>query len=476
MNRKFVICLVFLFLIAGVAATEFGGSYGSGFSGSGSYAFSSPAYAQPGFRGTSAEYYSKYPGYDRQTCEARQDFLIQIAPGSCVPAVVRSDLLAEQNVHVFCKLQAIQLNPTIETSTIRSVSLSHQGQLPEGVAGVAYHRPRIAWDRGRNTQGLFSIDNFGYVVIKLKQQPDERLMVENVTGKLTARVKYQAYNAFGLGNNEMISPVVSLDDWKTDYPMYSFMDGRFYLRVESLTANKARVSVYRDVDTKIDTFNLVRGKPSQEKYLPGFDCNAAYKLVLVDSVDPKKKARLFFEGNSYEVYEGERFAEVCKVSKIVSDGLGAGSVTGTCYGKKFNVQLQSKPVVLEVERVENKFSVGDKVKEGVWVAKAGNAFGEDYVLLFSGEEFGLKEKSEAVKAGRAYEKDGELIEGFHALTVANLFWDGITLKNFKGIEDVNSRNSKFDSYFEEAIGSYLEVDSDYGQVEKSEGELYGAAD
>ena len=54
------------------------------------------------------------PGEFREVCRERTDFIIQVAPAGCSPTVVRSDLLAEQNVPVFCKLQAIQINPTID--------------------------------------------------------------------------------------------------------------------------------------------------------------------------------------------------------------------------------------------------------------------------------------------------------------------------------------------------------------------------
>ena len=49
--------------------------------------------------------------FDPGMCEAGQDFVIQLAPFGCNPAVVRTDLLEEQNVPVYCQLSATKINP-----------------------------------------------------------------------------------------------------------------------------------------------------------------------------------------------------------------------------------------------------------------------------------------------------------------------------------------------------------------------------
>ena len=64
------------------------------------YAYSSPS----SYYG---EYASAYYGtLTQEQCEKGegQDFIVEILPGDCSPALVRSDLLEEQNVPVFCKL------------------------------------------------------------------------------------------------------------------------------------------------------------------------------------------------------------------------------------------------------------------------------------------------------------------------------------------------------------------------------------
>ena len=64
--------------------------------------------------------------WDRQQCEAGQDFVLQIAPFGCEPTIVRSDLLEEQNVPVFCQLSATKINPLIEVEAIDYMSFKRE--------------------------------------------------------------------------------------------------------------------------------------------------------------------------------------------------------------------------------------------------------------------------------------------------------------------------------------------------------------
>ena len=57
-------------------------------------------------------------------CQQGQDFIIQVSPTGCTPAVVRSDLLSQQDVPVFCPLLATQTNPLINVNSIQSISFT----------------------------------------------------------------------------------------------------------------------------------------------------------------------------------------------------------------------------------------------------------------------------------------------------------------------------------------------------------------
>ena len=59
---------------------------------------------------------------DRSLCEPGQDFVIQVAPFGCEPSVVRSDLLEEQNVGVFCQLAATKINPLVDVEAIEHIT------------------------------------------------------------------------------------------------------------------------------------------------------------------------------------------------------------------------------------------------------------------------------------------------------------------------------------------------------------------
>ena len=104
-----------------------------------SQTFSNSAYTSSSMNPTLDNYYSSSDFSDFWpilndmkvgNCEAATDFAIMIPPAGCTPAVVRSDLLAEQNVPVFCKLSAVQLNPLIKVASIKSLSFS--GSYPKG--------------------------------------------------------------------------------------------------------------------------------------------------------------------------------------------------------------------------------------------------------------------------------------------------------------------------------------------------------
>ena len=132
---------------------------------------------------------SVFPAFDNNQCGAVQDFLVQIAPFGCTPSVVRSDLLEEQNVPVFCQLSATQFNPLIDVKAIDSISF--KGQYPKEVSGIGFY-PASAAVRSSNKALLNSpiLENIGYAVIVLKQQPIESEMPDFVEGTLTAFLRY----------------------------------------------------------------------------------------------------------------------------------------------------------------------------------------------------------------------------------------------------------------------------------------------
>src|SRR4030042_5167709 len=141
-KRQILVLGIFLVIInlsLIYSQTFSGGGYVPSFSGQSMNVIGpslNPQFNNPGFFNvagfTSTSDY--WPKFEKEDCYERQDFIMQIAPGGCSPAVVRSDLLEEQNVPVFCKVMAIKTNPLIDVSKIRS--LHFKKDYPEGVSSI----------------------------------------------------------------------------------------------------------------------------------------------------------------------------------------------------------------------------------------------------------------------------------------------------------------------------------------------------
>ena len=220
-----------------------------------------------------------WPSLDRDPneCRARQDILLAVSPAGCQPAVVRSDLLAEQNVPVFCQLDALQVNPLLSIKDISSLTFT--GTYPNEVAGVGFHPARAALRTRYTLLGDPLVNNVGYAVVVLKKQPDERNVSQNVTAHLTARIRYDAEKSFGIGRADFLVPLYSDAEWEQvrKEGTSSFYHGRYHLRLEEASDNEARVSVYEG-DRKLSTTRAQRGALSPELYLPGWYCQSAVQV------------------------------------------------------------------------------------------------------------------------------------------------------------------------------------------------------
>ena len=297
--------------------------------------------------------YVQYGPYDRtgvlgtgyfedRKCEAGQDFILQISPLGCEPAMVRSDLLEERNAPVFCPISATQMNPLIDVEAINAISIT--GRYPREVATVGFFPAEAALNPYENklTQPVI-LDNIGYVVIVLRKQENESAMPDYVEGNLTARIRYDIQNAFGVGQSQFYLPVLDDKDWSEKYKQYSFWNGRGYLRAEGVYDDQATISIYSDQyrsgvlgqgDNKIlySTITLREGETSHELYIPGFDfCLATMSIRLNDLENPDTRARFRVNGDPFEVKSGEFFLENnCKVENIPdSNGINS-EVQFTC--------------------------------------------------------------------------------------------------------------------------------------------------
>ena len=362
------------------------------------YSFSDYSYTQ--YTGASS-----FSGVDltSEQCESGQDFIIQIEPFGCEPSVVRSDLLEEQNVPIFCKLNAIQLNPLIDVETIDSISFS--GQYPREVSGIGFHPSQSALGYKISSSDSIYFDNIGYVVITLRQQENESALTNCessdlggdvcwVEGNLTARIRYDIENAFGIGKANFYLPLLSDSEWNSKINQYSFWDGRGYLRADSISDDSAVISIYSGSSsgfsgstdkTKVASKTISVGETSSRIYMPNFDpCMANLKIKLNSLENPDTLVVLKVNDDVVEVTENERFLDGnCYVSKINELGLSQG-VTIVCreddsegFLKSSSFDLRVEPKIkLDISGDEGEYEIGDYLysdEEGkfVYLAYAG---------------------------------------------------------------------------------------------------------
>ncbi|MEM3112944.1 MAG: transglycosylase SLT domain-containing protein [Candidatus Pacearchaeota archaeon] len=386
----------------GGTGQEFGlGQTGGEFSES--YSSSYVQYSEPGFIGHQAFAYTD-PRENFEICRQRQDFIFQIAPGGCSPSVVRSDLLAEQNVLVFCKLSAIQINPTIDPSRIRNIRFAPVGNVSGYILSFPYLRPKTLLN-SINNNGFGTLNNAGYLGIYLRQQPNENLMPDFISGNLTAFVDYDVQEGFGAGFIERPIPVLSDEEWRLRYKEYGFMNGLGYLRVEEVRSDRVLVGIYTDVNRRYTSFAVEKGKTSQEVYLPGLYCNSALSVSFLESEVPKIKAKIFLDDNEIEFYEGDRFGNACQAGKISIEENGDSSVSLICNGKRMLLSLNKRDVKLTIDNENKNARIGDLLysseengnNKNVYLGYSGVLKdGKEFVLLVSSQK-SFNEISDAVR-------------------------------------------------------------------------------
>lgn len=252
-------------------------------------------------------------------CQPGQDLIIQISPIGCTPTIVRSDLLEENDVPVLCPLSATKINPIVDISSIDSISFS--GQYSKQISGVGFYPAKAALGTG-GTLNSGILSNIGYAVVVLKKQTNESSMPDFVSGNLTATVKYNVNNAFGIGNVLFYLPeFASESEWNARKYQYSFWNGRGYLRADDITNEGATISLYTD-SGKVSDANLKLGQTSNSIYIPGLECQAGLKLKLESLNNPDTVAKIRINADVAEVAKGEPFLNnKCSVQNLQNNGL-----------------------------------------------------------------------------------------------------------------------------------------------------------
>ena len=176
--------IVLAFVIAGI----FGMTYAGALSSFVTYPNSQPSISS---YYSSSQISTYWPAFgDSENCEARQDIILQIAPAGCKPVVVTSDLLADQNVPVFCQVNAIKINPLIDIKEISNIRFS--GSYPKEVVGTGFHPAKAALNSENSLIGSPILENIGYVVVVLRKNEKESELPELVNFTLTAQLQYES--------------------------------------------------------------------------------------------------------------------------------------------------------------------------------------------------------------------------------------------------------------------------------------------
>jgi hypothetical protein len=356
MKHKILFGIFFIVLFLGVVsgASLFEG--GTKFSGGGSFASSVTHQNRPSFQaiyGPEDRFRTYWPILgDRETCEARQDLILQVAPLGCQPSVVRSDLLADQNVPVFCQIDALQVNPLIDIKQIRNIRFT--GDYPDEIIGAGFHPARAALRTRDKLLGDPLINNIGYVAVVLKKNEIEKDLPDSVNVTLTARLDFEAGNAYGIGRAEFLLNKVSDIEWDREKKKQSFWNGRYFVRLDDADSEFAVVSLYFG-DRKISTMKVQKGKTSGPVYVPGAFCRAGLEVSYTGFVAARKKAKIEIgdkEGSDViDLYEGTSFLNnKCRVNGIGIESRGFGNVSIRCNSRE-EILIGVSPAVNSTEGV-----------------------------------------------------------------------------------------------------------------------------
>ncbi len=322
------------------------------------------------------------PSLTGNTSNGFFDMELFIPPAGCQPAIVRSDLLEEQNVPVFCPVVPLRLNPSIDITRIDSISFTQQTSNPY-ITGISFYPARAAIESRGTLTSAPTAENLGYVVVVLKRQTNENAMPDNITTTLAATLQYNAQYTFGLGTNEMLLPVMSDSDFSNNRFSYSFFDGIGFIRAENLDDTGATLSVYATDGTKVFSDRVEKGKTSRDLYLPTATGGQGMRLTLKDITVPQTKARISVNGRSFDVYKGGTFYDgKCSLVDLQAISGGTGTATVKCGSKTFNLQKVFNNINLIVNGNPLAISIGQKITEDARLSYY-LAFTDQYNMLIA---------------------------------------------------------------------------------------------
>ena len=313
--------------------------------------------------------------FDSTKCQQGTDFIVQISPTGCTPAIVRSDLLEEQDVQVYCPLSATQINPMININSINSISFS--GNYSPYVKSIGFYPAQAALNLQGQQNSYPLLSNIGYVVIDLKQITNESALTNCqkssllgdlsvacfVTGNLTAKINYAADKVFGVGNVNFYLPEMTDSDWQSNALNYQFWNGKGYLRADSIQGDQATIKIYDSSLNQQGTTTLKVGETSSAFSVSGFDfCTGGVQVKLNAVKNADTRVKLDVNGDQVELSKGENFLNNnCQIVNTEQQGL-VKSVRTTCTtdSGKSTFDLKIAPqLVLSINGINKTVNLGD---------------------------------------------------------------------------------------------------------------------
>ncbi|MEM2478668.1 MAG: DUF2225 domain-containing protein [Candidatus Pacearchaeota archaeon] len=314
------------------------------------------------------EYNTLFPGGIGAYCNTTQNFLVYVDPlEGCQPAVVRSDLLEEQPVNVFCKLKTINLNPLLQSIYIKNVNIKVENK-SDIVRGATFHLPYIGEKPLVNAfrqidgfkSGIAYWDNLGYAVIMLKPEPIERKIPERADVNASIEIRYTASYLFGIEKNTFDLPKLSDAEFRARYNQFSFFNGKGFIRAVDIRPESADVLVYKDSpnDPTPIRVTLPKRKPVPIGFWGFFCDNQNFELELISSELPVTKARLVINNEEFLLGRLEKEAG-CEVLSIDEGIFGGGKVRLECGGELVELELLPLSVHLVKDNVEYVYGLGE---------------------------------------------------------------------------------------------------------------------
>ncbi len=516
MRNLNLIFLSVLFFSVGFVCADLSNPTGTAsFSGSTNYQYVNPSLSSV-YSSTDINTYWPQLADDiaNNRCYGNTDFLVMIPPSGCTPSVVRSDLLAEQNVPVFCQLESAKVNPLIKVSSIKSISF--RGKYPTEIAGVSYYPARAALNSYNTLLGSPVVNNIGYVVIILKKQSNETASPKNVSGNLTATLYYDAEKAFGVGSSEFYLRTMSDDEWESSKYLQGFWQGRGVLRLVDVQNDQATIEVLTPDGAKIRTETLTRGQTGGLFYFPGFYCRAGLQLKLNDIDSPEDSVILSVDGVQMEARKTTKLGNTgCRVTNLNVLAGDTGTVKVSCGGKTLDLSLLSlyKANVTNSQNIMSTYEMASRVPsdEGNYYFAYAGVTKKPIESISADTEFVVMVKSESALENKVYsEISANVYNTFNskrdvAMTLTEfknsidttkapasnikiLFsgdrpGDSVKGISFKGLvttegEDVQTTTTQSDkelasTYFKEGENVLSELLNDYSYLSNSTGTNYG---